>query len=101
MKILIRLGVLSIMLIIFRERLLTFMGDFLIIRDTLQPADVIHVIAGERHGDIYLTYFHCSKAYRELGWEPEVSFEKGLHLTVNYFKDWLVSLDAKQILSHF
>jgi UDP-glucose 4-epimerase len=56
--------------------------------------------APKRPGDIYLTYFNCSKAYRELGWEPEVSFEKGLHLTVNYFKDWLVSLDAKQIHSH-
>jgi uncharacterized SAM-binding protein YcdF (DUF218 family) len=53
MKVLIGLGVLSIMLIIFRERLLTFMGDFLIIRDPLQPADVIHVIAGDDYRTDY------------------------------------------------
>jgi UDP-glucose 4-epimerase len=51
--------------------------------------------APKRSGDIYLSYFDCSKARRELGWEPEVGLEDGLHLTVNCFKDWLVVLDAK------
>jgi UDP-glucose 4-epimerase len=49
--------------------------------------------APKRPGDIYLSYFDCSKASRELGWVPEVGFEEGLHLTVNCFKDWLVQTD--------
>jgi UDP-glucose 4-epimerase len=43
--------------------------------------------APKRPGDIYLTYFDCSKAHRELGWKAEVSLEEGLRLTVNYFKE--------------
>ena len=43
--------------------------------------------APKRPGDIYLTYFDCSKAYRELGWEAEVGLEDGLRLTVNYFRE--------------
>ena len=51
--------------------------------------------APKRPGDIYMSYFDCSKAHRELGWEPEIDLEEGLHLTVNSFKDLLVSLDTK------
>jgi UDP-glucose 4-epimerase len=51
--------------------------------------------APKRPGDIYTTYFDCSKARRELGWEPDIDFEKGLHLTVNSFKASLVSLGVK------
>lgn len=43
--------------------------------------------APKRPGDIYLTYFDCSKAERELGWKAEVGLEEGLRLTVNYFKE--------------
>jgi UDP-glucose 4-epimerase len=43
--------------------------------------------APKRPGDIYLTYFDCSKARRELAWEAEVGLEEGLRLTVNYFKE--------------
>jgi UDP-glucose 4-epimerase len=43
--------------------------------------------APKRPGDIYLTYFDCSKAQRQLGWKAEVGFEEGLHLTVNYFRE--------------
>lgn len=45
--------------------------------------------APKRPGDIYLTYFDCSKAYRELGWKAEVTLEKGLELTVQYFREKL------------
>lgn len=37
----------GIVMILFREQLLKSLGDYLIIEDTLYPADVIHVIAGE------------------------------------------------------
>jgi UDP-glucose 4-epimerase len=43
--------------------------------------------APKRPGDIYLTYFDCSKARRELGWQAEVDLEEGLRLTVNYFRE--------------
>lgn len=43
--------------------------------------------APKRPGDIYLTYFDCSKAGRDLGWKAEVGLEKGLQLTANYFKE--------------
>jgi UDP-glucose 4-epimerase len=46
--------------------------------------------APKRSGDIYLSYFDCSKASHELGWIPEVGLEEGLHLTVNSFKESLV-----------
>lgn len=46
--------------------------------------EIVH--APKRPGDIYLTYFDCRKAERELGWKPEVDLETGLRLTVEFFK---------------
>jgi len=45
--------------------------------------------APKRPGDIYLTYFDCRKALRELSWKARVGLEEGLHLTVNYFREKL------------
>jgi UDP-glucose 4-epimerase len=45
--------------------------------------------APRRPGDIYLTYFDCSKAEKQLGWIPQTSLDVGLHLTVNHFRDQL------------
>jgi UDP-glucose 4-epimerase len=42
--------------------------------------------APKRPGDIYLTYFDCSKAREQLGWQAKVSLPEGLRLTVDYFK---------------
>ena len=44
---------LSIILVLFREQWLMLIGDFLVIQDTLHPADVIHVIAGEDYRTDY------------------------------------------------
>jgi UDP-glucose 4-epimerase len=43
--------------------------------------------APKRPGDIYLTYFDCSKAEREMGWKAEVGLGEGIRLTVNSFKE--------------
>jgi UDP-glucose 4-epimerase len=43
--------------------------------------------APKRPGEIYLTYFDCSKARRELGWKAEVGLEEGLRLTAESFKE--------------
>jgi UDP-glucose 4-epimerase len=45
--------------------------------------------APRRPGDIYLTYFDCSKAQGELGWKAEVDLKTGLKLTVNSFRETL------------
>jgi UDP-glucose 4-epimerase len=42
--------------------------------------------APKRPGDVYLTYFDCSKASRQLGWTAQVSLEEGLRRTVDCFK---------------
>jgi uncharacterized SAM-binding protein YcdF (DUF218 family) len=42
-----------LIVLLFHESILQAVGDFLIIRDDLQPADVIHVIAGEDHRTQY------------------------------------------------
>ena len=43
--------------------------------------------APKRPGDIYLTYFDCSKALRELDWKATIGLEEGLRLTADYFKE--------------
>ncbi|MBN2502312.1 MAG: GDP-mannose 4,6-dehydratase [Anaerolineales bacterium] len=45
------------------------------------------VRAPKRPGDIYLTYFDCSKAAEQLGWKAEMPLDEGLRLTVEYFKE--------------
>jgi UDP-glucose 4-epimerase len=42
--------------------------------------------APKRPGDIYLSYFDCAKATKELSWKAEMNLEKGLQLTVDYFE---------------
>jgi UDP-glucose 4-epimerase len=44
------------------------------------------VKAPKRPGDIYLTYFDCSKALAQLGWKAKVGLGEGLRLTADYFK---------------
>lgn len=39
-----------------------------------------------RPGDVYLTYFDCSKAADELGWIPETDLQTGLRATVAHFR---------------
>jgi len=43
--------------------------------------------APKRPGDIYLTYFDCNKAHRELDWKADVGLEEGLRMTVKHFKE--------------
>jgi UDP-glucose 4-epimerase len=43
------------------------------------------VRAPKRPGDIYLSYFDCSKAERLLGWKPRVTLEEGMRATVQFF----------------
>src|SRR6516164_8999980 len=40
------------------------------------------VRAPKRPGDIYLTYFNCSKAEQYLGWKPQKTLEEGIQASV-------------------
>jgi uncharacterized SAM-binding protein YcdF (DUF218 family) len=44
---------LSVGVILFREQILLLIGDYLVVQDALNPADVIHVIAGEDYRTDY------------------------------------------------
>jgi UDP-glucose 4-epimerase len=45
--------------------------------------------APKRPGDIYLTYFDCTKAAQQLGWQAETSLDEGMKLTVDWFRQEL------------
>lgn len=53
MKIIVSLAVLILVLVFFRAQWLLWIGNFLVIQNTLRPADVIHVIAGEDYRTEY------------------------------------------------
>jgi UDP-glucose 4-epimerase len=55
--------------------------------------------APKRPGDIYLTYFDCSKAQHDMNWKAEIGLDEGLRLTVNYFKESL-GVSTKRINSN-
>jgi UDP-glucose 4-epimerase len=40
----------------------------------------------KRPGDIRLSYFDCTKAREQLGWEPEIDLAQGLRLTVQSYQ---------------
>jgi UDP-glucose 4-epimerase len=47
--------------------------------------------APKRPGDIYLSYFDCSKARSQLGWAAQVGLRTGLSETVAHFREQLTS----------
>jgi UDP-glucose 4-epimerase len=47
-----------------------------------------------RKGDVYRIALDNSRALRELGWEPRISLDEGLSLTVDYFRERLASSPA-------
>jgi len=42
--------------------------------------------APKRPGDIYMTYFDCSKARKQLNWQAEIALQSGMRQTVDYFR---------------
>jgi UDP-glucose 4-epimerase len=45
--------------------------------------------APKRPGDIRVSYFDCSKAKAQLGWEATVPLDRGMRATVQYFRQQL------------
>jgi Uncharacterized conserved protein len=83
MKILIVLIGLSTTLILSREQWLLLIGDFLIVQDTLQPADVIHIIAGEDYRTDYAIQLYKEGYGKTLfftgGWCTKHQYKHGEH----------------------
>jgi UDP-glucose 4-epimerase len=47
-----------------------------------------------RKGDVYRIALDNTRAQRELGWEPQVTLEEGLSLTVDYFREQVAKAPA-------
>ncbi len=43
----------------------------------------------KRKGDVYRIALDNTRAKEQLGWEPRISLEEGLRLTVDYFRDYI------------
>ena len=83
-KLLIFFAALGIMILfVFRERWLLSLGDFLILRDDLLSADVIHVIAGEDYRTDYAIQLY-KQGYGDMlfytgGWYEKYHYSHGKH----------------------
>jgi uncharacterized SAM-binding protein YcdF (DUF218 family) len=77
------IAALGLFLILFREWWLLPIGNFLIVEDTLQPADVIHVIAGEDYRTDYAIQLYKQGYGKTLfftgGWCTFHNYYHGLH----------------------
>jgi uncharacterized SAM-binding protein YcdF (DUF218 family) len=74
---------LSFILVLFRERWLMLIADFLIVEDTLYPADVIHVIAGDDYRTSYAIQVYEQGLGKTLfftgGWCKTHQYNHGMH----------------------
>ncbi len=57
----------------------------------LTGTDIEPAHGPKRLGDVRLFYLDCSKAKRELGWEPRIDLEEGLRRTVAYYRQMVNS----------
>jgi uncharacterized SAM-binding protein YcdF (DUF218 family) len=83
MKIFTGLAAFSLALLVFRETWLLAIGDFLIVEDTLHPADVIHVIAGDDYRTDYAIQLYkqgyAKKLFFTGGWCKKHQYDHGVH----------------------
>ncbi len=83
MKLVLGFVFLAVLLFLSREEWLLFIGDILIVDDTLHPADVIHVIAGEDYRTDYAIELY-KRGYGEAlfftgGWCKFHLYNHGVH----------------------
>jgi dTDP-glucose 4,6-dehydratase len=68
-----------------------------------KPETLIKYVA-DRPGHDRRYAIDCKKAARELGWEPQVSFDKGLADTIEWYKAnaaWVAAIKNKDYLSYY
>lgn len=73
------LFVLSVVLLLTYERILYAVGDYLVIQDRLEPADVIHVIAGDDYRTDYAIQLY------EQGYARQIFFTGGWCIYHRYY----------------
>ncbi len=84
-----RIAILVVMLLVatllalFREQWLSLVGDYLVVEDVLQPADVVHVIAGDDYRTDYAVQLYKAREAKTLfftgGWCAIHGYYHGLH----------------------
>lgn len=68
-----------------------------------KPDTLIRYVA-DRLGHDRRYAIDCSKAERELGWLPEISFDRGLEETISWYRGnaaWLAGIRTKEYLSYY
>jgi len=68
-----------------------------------KPKSLIKYVA-DRPGHDRRYAIDCTKAERELGWTPEITFEQGLADTIAWYKAnavWIDSIKTKDYLNHY
>ena len=68
-----------------------------------KPRTLIRYVA-DRLGHDRRYAIDCTKAERELGWTPKVSFETGLQQTIDWYKtnsDWIAGIKNKDYLKYY
>ena len=83
MKIFLSILGLICVIVLFREQWLMLIGDFLIVKDNLKPADVIHVIAGDDYRTDHAIQLYKQGYGRMLfftgGWCKRHQYKHGEH----------------------
>jgi dTDP-glucose 4,6-dehydratase len=68
-----------------------------------KPKSLIKYVA-DRPGHDRRYAIDCTKAERELGWRPQVTFEQGLKDTIDWYKangDWVAAIKNNDYLSYY
>jgi dTDP-glucose 4,6-dehydratase len=68
-----------------------------------KPDSLIRYVA-DRPGHDRRYAIDCSKAKRELGWKPEVPFERGLQETIDWYRangDWVTTIKSGEYLKYY
>jgi dTDP-glucose 4,6-dehydratase len=68
-----------------------------------KPDSLMRYVA-DRPGHDRRYAIDCSKAKRELGWKPLVSFDQGLQETIDWYKannDWVMGIKNKDYLNYY
>jgi uncharacterized SAM-binding protein YcdF (DUF218 family) len=101
---------LGVTLFLTRERILLAVGEFLVVEDKLQPADVIHVIAGyyENRTD-YAILLHKQGYGRQIfftgGWCPDLKEYHGQHSRKRALKQGIpleaIAMDDSEVTSTY
>jgi dTDP-glucose 4,6-dehydratase len=74
-----------------------------LLRALKKPDSLIKWVA-DRLGHDRRYAIDCTKAKRELGWTPKVTFEEGLRSTIAWYQangDWVASIKNKDYLSYY